>query len=135
MASKPVVRLTANFERNLESIELLLTEVEASQAFDGLLDEMLETVIPNLERFPKMGRPFLARQPRSVETTNALATLCAKLSVQTQDMDALREYVFKNYVLLYRMRRLAERFAYSPYGNSDNFRSTLKAIGDHRPTP
>jgi plasmid stabilization system protein ParE len=83
MAKKPVVKFTANFERNLEGIELFLTEVEAPQAFDGLLDELLETVIPNLERFPEMGRPFLARQPRSVETTNALATLRAKLSALT----------------------------------------------------
>lgn len=101
MAKKPVVKFTANFERNLESIELFLTEVGAPQAFDGLLDELLETVIPNLERFPEMGRPFLARQPRSVETTNALTTLRAKLSALTPDADALREYVLKDYLVLY----------------------------------
>jgi len=101
MAKEPVVRFTADFERNLEGIELFLTEVEAPQAFDGLLDELLETVIPNLERFPEMGRPFLARQPRSVETTNALASLRTKLFALTQDMDALREYFVKDYLLLY----------------------------------
>lgn len=101
MAKKPVVKFTANFERNLEGIELFLTEVEAPQAFDGLLDELLDTVIPNLERFPGMGRPFLARQPRSVETTNALATLRAKLLALTTDPAALREYVLKDYLLLY----------------------------------
>ena len=62
---------------------------------------MLETVIPNLERFPGMGRPFMLRQPRSVETTNALATLRAKLLALTPDADALREYVLKDYLLLY----------------------------------
>lgn len=101
MAKKPVVKFTANFERNLEDIELFLTELEAPQAFDGLLDELLETVIPNLERFPEMGRPFLARQPRSVETTNALAALRTKLLVLTTDPEALREYVLKDYLLLY----------------------------------
>ena len=101
MAKRPVVKFTANFERNLECIELFLTEVEALQAFDGLLDELLEAVIPNLERFPEMGRPFLARQPRSVETTNALTMLRAKLSALTPDADALREYVLKDYLLLY----------------------------------
>ena len=60
-----------------------------------------EGVIPNLERFPEMGRPFLARQARSVETTNSLATLRAKLSALTPDSDALREYVLKDYLLLY----------------------------------
>jgi hypothetical protein len=101
VAKKPVIKFTANFERNLEGIELFLTEVEAPQAFDGLLDELLETVIPNLERFPEMGRSFMARQPRSVETTNALAILRAKLSALTPDLDALREYVLKDYLLLY----------------------------------
>lgn len=101
MAKKPVVKFTANFERNLEEIERFLTEAEAPQALDGLLEELLEMVIFNLERFPEMGRPFLARQPRSVETTNALAALCTKLSALTQDMDALREYALKDYLLLY----------------------------------
>ena len=101
MAKKPVVKLTANFERNLEGIELFLTEADALQTFDGLLDELLETVIPNLERFTEMGRPFMARQPRSVETTNALVALRAKLSALTPDTDALREYVLKDYLLLY----------------------------------
>jgi plasmid stabilization system protein ParE len=75
MAKKPVIKFTANFERNLEEIERFLTEAEAPQAYDGLLDEMLETVIPNLERFPSMGSPFMLRQPRSVEATNALVRL------------------------------------------------------------
>ena len=101
MAKKPVVKFTANFERNLEDIERFLAEAEAPQAFDSLLDELLETVIPNLERFPEMGRPFMASQPRSVETTNALAALRAKLLVLTTDPDALREYVLKDYLLLY----------------------------------
>ena len=101
MAKKPVVKFTANFERNLEDIERFLAEAEAPQAFDSLLDELLETVIPNLERFPEMGRPFMASQPRSVETTNALAALRAKLLVLTPDTDALREYVLKDYLLLY----------------------------------
>ncbi len=101
MPKEPVVKFTANFERNLEGIEPFLAEAEAPHAFDGLLDELLATVIPNLEHFPEMGRPFLARQPRSVETTNALAALRTKLSALTADADALREYVLKDYMLLY----------------------------------
>ena len=66
-----------------------------------MLDELLETVIPNLERFPEMGRPFMAHQPRSVEATNALAMLRTRLSALTPDTDALREYVLKDYLLLY----------------------------------
>ena len=82
-------------------IERFLTDAEAPQAYDGLLDELLETVIPNLEHFPGMGRAFMLRQPRSVETTNALAALRAKLVALTSDPEALREYVLKDYLLLH----------------------------------
>lgn len=101
MSIKPIVKLTANFKQNLEEIERFLTEAEAPQAYDALLDELLDTVIPNLERFPDMGRSFLARQPGSVETTNALETLRSKLSAITQDPAALREYILADYLLLY----------------------------------
>lgn len=101
MAQKLVVKFTANFERNLEEIERFLNEAEAPAAFDGLLDELLETVIPNLERFPAMGRPFLRRQIHSVEVTNAVAVLTEKLASLTSEPDAIREYVLKHYLLLY----------------------------------
>ena len=101
MARKPVVRLTANFERNLADIERFLTEAKAPQAYDALLDELLDTVIPNLERFPGIGRSFLANAARSVETTNALEALRAKLSALTPDPEALREYILDHYLVLY----------------------------------
>lgn len=101
MTKKLVVKLTANFERNLEDIERFLIEAEAPHAYDALLDELLDTVIRNLERFPGMGRPFLARAPRSVETTNSLEALRAKLSALTPDPEALREYIMDNYLVLY----------------------------------
>jgi len=101
VAKKPVVKFAANFERNLEEIERFLTDAEATQAYDGLLDELLETVIPNLERFPGMGRPFMLRQLRSIETTNAFATLRARVLALTTDPEALREYVLKDYLMLY----------------------------------
>ena len=95
------VRLTANFERNLADIERFLTEAEAPKAYDTLLDVLLDTVIPNLERFPGIGRPFLANAARSVETTNALEALRAKLSALTPDPEALREYILDHYLVLY----------------------------------
>lgn len=101
MAKKPIIKLTANFERNLEEIEQFLTEADAPQTFDGLLGELLETVIPNLEQFPAMGRPFLRQRIRSVEVTNAFAALKARLAALTPETDAIREYVLKNYLILY----------------------------------
>ena len=101
MAKKRSVRLTANFERNLADIGRFLTEAQAPQAYDALLEELLDTVIPNLQRFPDIGRPFLARPARSVETTNSLAALRAKLSALTPEPHALREYILADYLVLY----------------------------------
>ena len=105
MARQPAVgltvRLSANSERSLADIERFLTEAEAPLAYDALLDELLDTVIPNLERFPGIGRPFLENTARSVETTNALEALRAKLSALTPDPDALREYILDHYLVLY----------------------------------
>lgn len=101
MAKKATVRFTANFERNLADVERFLTKANVPQAYDALLETLLDTVIPNLERFPDMGRPFLARSTRSVETANAVDALRARLSTLTTDTDALREYILADYLVLY----------------------------------
>ena len=101
MAKKPVVRFTANFERNLDDIEHFLIANDATQAYDRLLGALLEMAIPNLAHFPEIGRPFLAREARSAEATHALASLGKKLMGLTPDTHALREYVFDDYLLLY----------------------------------
>jgi len=102
MVKECAVKLTANFERNLADIEQFLNEAEAPQAFDALLDELLDTVIPNLERFPGLGRPFFNRAVGSVEATNAIAALRTKLAaVANSTPDRLREYVTSHYLVLY----------------------------------
>lgn len=101
MTKRVVVQLTANFERNLEEVERFFSEADAPQAYDHLLDELLGTVIPNLERFPDMGRPFLAREALSVESANGLERLRAKLLRHTTDPSALREYMLHDYLVLY----------------------------------
>jgi len=96
MTNKIIVQVTANFECNLESIETFLVEAEAQCAYDALLDELLFTVISNLERFPDMGRSFVNRPVRSVEVTNAVRSLQAKLQ-----NGAMREYLLSDYLVLY----------------------------------
>lgn len=96
MAKKITVKLTANFERNLETIEAFLDEAGAPQAYDRLLDDLSDTLIPNMEHFPAMGRPFLAWPVGSVEVANALARLRVKLGE-----GELREYLFADYLVLY----------------------------------
>ncbi len=95
-----VIKLTANFERNLAEIEAFLTAAQAPHAFDALLDELMDTVIPNLERFPGLGRLFLERPVRSVEAANGVARLTQQLGAIAQDGE-LREYVMAHYLLLY----------------------------------
>lgn len=97
---KHLVSLTDNFERNLEEVEAFLVAAEAPQAFDALLDELTEIVIPNLERFPGLGRLFFHRADRSVEASNAVTALKRKLHALDKKGE-LREYVLSHYLVLY----------------------------------
>lgn len=100
MATLHIVKLTANFERNLDEIEVFLNEAEAPHAFDTLLDELTDIVIPNLEQFPGIGSVFLARPARSVETSNGIVRLKAQLAAIAEGGE-LFEYVMTHYLLLY----------------------------------
>jgi len=89
------VELTASFLQRLDAIEAFLTEPDAASAFDALLAELRATVIPNLARFPRMGRRYLDNPPRSAEALTQLATLPAGT------VGALREYLHGDYLMLY----------------------------------
>ncbi|KQP13115.1 type II toxin-antitoxin system RelE/ParE family toxin [Pseudorhodoferax sp. Leaf267] len=89
------VELTASFLERLDAIEAFLVEAGAGFAFDRLLDELRATVIPNLRRFPRIGRRYLAHPPQSAE---ALAQLAA---LPPGAPDALREYLHGDYLMLY----------------------------------
>ena len=100
MTTRHIVKLTANFERNLEEAEAFLAAANEPQAFDALLNELLETVVPNLERFPGMGRLFFKRPTRSVEASNAIGALQRKLKAIAKGGE-IREYVMSHYLVLY----------------------------------
>jgi len=89
------VELTASFLERLDAIEAFLVEMDAGFAFDDLLAELRATVIPNLRRFPRMGRRYLANPPQSAEALAQLAALPAGAA------DALREYLQGDYLMLY----------------------------------
>lgn len=89
------VELTASFLERLDAIEAFLTEADAAFAFDDLLDELRATVIPNLARFPRIGRRYLANPPQSAEALAQLALLPAGAA------GALREYLHGDYLMLY----------------------------------
>jgi plasmid stabilization system protein ParE len=89
------VELAASFLERLESIEAFLVKADAGFAFDDLLAEIRATVIPNLRRFPRMGRRYLANPPQSTEALALLAAMPAGAP------EALREYLHGDYLLLY----------------------------------
>jgi plasmid stabilization system protein ParE len=94
------VRVTANFEANLDSIRDFLLAENAASGFDQLLERLFEHVIPNLARFPDMGRDFGALTALSREGEAALRQLRRIAGRDT----TLREYITEDYLLLYAVR-------------------------------
>jgi plasmid stabilization system protein ParE len=89
------VELTESFLARLDAIEAFLQEADADFAFDALMTELQTVVIPNLRRFPRIGRRFLDNLPQSVETLDRLAALPAGTP------ETLREYLHGDYLMLY----------------------------------
>jgi plasmid stabilization system protein ParE len=96
------VELAASFLERLESIEAFLVEADAGFAFDDLLAEIRATVIPNLSRFPRIGRRYLDNPPQSAEALTLLAAMPAGAP------DALREYLHGDYLMLYAVMEAQE---------------------------
>ncbi|SIQ91438.1 type II toxin-antitoxin system RelE/ParE family toxin [Pseudacidovorax sp. RU35E] len=89
------VELTASFLERLDAIEAFLAEADAAFAFDDLLAGLRSTVIPNLARFPRIGRRYVDNPPQSAEALAQLAALPAGAA------SALREYLHGDYLMLY----------------------------------
>ncbi len=89
------VELAASFLARLDALEAFLVEADAGFAFDRLLAELRTTVVPNLARFPRIGRRYLDNVPRSAEALTLLASL------PDGSADALREYLHGDYLMLY----------------------------------
>lgn len=89
------VELTDSFLTRLESIEAFLTEADAAFAYDDLLSGLRAIVVPNLARFPLMGRRYLDQPPQSVEALEQLSKLPAGAAGK------LRVYLHGDYLMLY----------------------------------
>ncbi len=90
------VKLTANFEANLAGIEQFWNESEAPLAYFKLINEVLDTVIPNLERHPRLGRSLLAREIHSVEARTIVERLKTRIG-----RGEIRETLTGDYLILY----------------------------------
>jgi plasmid stabilization system protein ParE len=97
------VRITANFQANLDSIRQFLIDARAEAGFEPLLVHLFDEVIPNLARFPNMGRNFLSREPLSEEGRARLHVLRTRSGAGTE----IREYIAGDYLILYALREPA----------------------------
>ncbi|OGA52673.1 MAG: hypothetical protein A3F74_01385 [Betaproteobacteria bacterium RIFCSPLOWO2_12_FULL_62_58] len=95
-AKRCTIKVTANFEANLGAIESFLTEADARQVFTALLDDLAASIIPNLERYPELGRPFLDQPAHSVEAREKIERVRSKIGSAT-----LREYLAGDFLILY----------------------------------
>ena len=89
------VILTRRFRERLLDIESFLEAAGAGTAFDRLIDDVESVVIPNLTRFPRIGRPYARRSFLSIETKAMLGGLSASQA------EELREYLHGDYLILY----------------------------------
>ena len=97
------VELAASFLDRLGAIEAFLAEAGADQAYDTLLSSLRDTVIPNLRRFPRMGRRYLDRPPQSAEGIALLAGLPAGAA------EALRVLGSGDYLIVYALEPASAR--------------------------
>ena len=95
------VRITRNFDRNLEAIREFLTELDAPAAFELLLDQLFDEIIPALAEFPDLGADFFRHPERSREARTRAVQLRRRLGPDT----SLRELIHGDFLLLYAHRR------------------------------
>lgn len=90
------VRITDHFMACMATLETFLDEAGAQQAYDALLVQLQEVIVPNLEQHPQMGRALLQRPLHSIETTRKVEALRARHG----NVD-IREYITGDYLILY----------------------------------
>jgi hypothetical protein len=89
------VELTDSFLAQLNAIQASLTEADVAFAYDDLLAGLRVAVVPNLARFPLMGRRYLDQPPQSVEALQQWAKLPAGAA------DGLRVLLHGDCLMLY----------------------------------
>jgi hypothetical protein len=98
VGKRPV--FTENFSVNLTAIQTLFLGLEGAHAFKRLFTHLVDDVIPTICRYPQCGRQFFVHAIRSSEAR----VLVKKLRRRLESSDDLREYIVKDYLLLYLVR-------------------------------
>lgn len=94
-----LVRYAHNLALNIENIESFWIENQLAQGYDRLLDALGNTVIPILQRHPRIGRPFMRRDVESVEAQAVVARIGKRISALGENAE-VREYVMDDYVVV-----------------------------------
>jgi hypothetical protein len=98
MAGKRPI-FTQNFSANLLAIQAFLGS-ESHKPFQRFLDHLFDEIVPQLCRFPKSGRSFLAHTIHSSEAKS----LAKQLRTRLNRNDDLREFIVDEYLVLYLLR-------------------------------
>ncbi len=91
------VRVAANFGRCLDELQAFETERGSPEAFERLLDELFDSLVPMLERFPKIGPDLLAREPGSSQG----AVLRIRLAGRVSSGATVRQLMSRDHVIVY----------------------------------
>jgi hypothetical protein len=94
------VKVTANFERNLDSNRDFLVSAEARPTFASVIKSLIDRVVPAMERFPDIGADFAARAPLSREGQVLFDRLIALAGPNAE----ARQWIEGDYVILYLVR-------------------------------
>ena len=89
------VVLTRAFDARLDAIQAFYLEAGAHGVIESLVADLHDTVIPNLRRFPRMGRSYARRTFLSAEARSQLASLAPTKA------DSIREYLHGDYLILH----------------------------------
>lgn len=89
------VRVTANFEANLDAVREYWETRDAPAPVARLVEE-IERAIEALERHPRLGRDFLARSAASLEARDKIEALREAVGGRE-----IREYIAADILMLY----------------------------------
>ncbi len=95
------IQITRNFLRNLDGIESFLSDTDADEVFQNLLDDLFRRVIQTLKQHPDIGINFLQRRSSTHETATMNAVLRQRLGTEA----VLRELIRGDFIILYARRR------------------------------
>jgi len=98
------IKVTGNFDHNLESIRCYFHQHHQTEKYEKLLDTLFDKIIPNLQSHPMIGFDFLAQSVNTVEELRQVSIIKAKLAKNT----SIRQYNDKDHIVLYALTTTAK---------------------------